>query len=254
MKVVLITQDEPFFLAENIRFLLGAMPEGVEVVGCVLSAPSPFGRKESFLRKGLKTLRIFGIDFFLRYLLRFLRVILLKEPRVKNVLDDAGVQVIELDESINANKSIDRIKALAPDLLISIAGNEIFKRPLIDLAPLGCLNLHTALLPKYRGLMPSFWVLRFGEDETGVSVFFVDEGIDSGPIIIQRKVPISGMSQQELIRKTKRIGMECVIEALIKIKEGNVETLPNEDEKQTYFGFPSREDVISFRRAGAKFF
>jgi len=55
------------------------------------------------------------------------------------------------------------------------------------LAPKGCLNLHSALLPKYRGLMPSFWVLKNNENKTGVSVFFVDKGIDSGPIFSAKK-------------------------------------------------------------------
>ena len=82
-------------------------------------------------------------------------------------------------------------------MLVSILGNQIFKRKLIDLAPKGCINLHTALLPKYRGLMPTFWALKNNEKNTGVSVFFVDEGIDSGPIIIQKKVVI------ELIRHNK---------------------------------------------------
>ena len=66
-------------------------------------------------------------------------------------------------------------------------GNQIFKKQIIELAPKGCINLHTALLPKYRGLMPTFWVLKNNEKYTGVSVFFVDKGIDSGPIIVQRK-------------------------------------------------------------------
>ena len=83
---------------------------------------------------------------------------------------------------------MDTIKYYEPDLLVSILGNQIYREPIINLASNGCINLHTALLPKYRGLMPSFWVLRNGEYYTGVSVFFVDEGIDSGPIIVQKKV------------------------------------------------------------------
>ena len=70
---------------------------------------------------------------------------------------------------------------------------------------MGCINLHTALLPKYRGLMPTFWVLKNNEKNTGVSVFFVDEGIDSGPIIVQKNISIGNMTQQELIVKTKKL-------------------------------------------------
>ena len=71
-----------------------------------------------------------------------------------------NIPIIKLNESINSFKSVNIIKSHKPDLLISILGNQIFKKPIIDLAPLGCLNLHTALLPKYRGLMPTFWVFK----------------------------------------------------------------------------------------------
>ena len=141
-----------------------------------------------------------------------------------------------------------------PDILISIAGNEIFKKPLIDLAPEGCLNLHTALLPKYRGLMPSFWVLKNREKYTGVSVFYVDEGIDSGPIITQKKFLIEDLNQEILIKKTKELGMKAIIEALQDIKNKNVKLIENNCEDMTYFSFPSRKDVIDFYKNGARFF
>ena len=159
-----------------------------------------------------------------------------------------------MKKSINASSSISQISKFKPDLLISIQGNEIFKSPIINLAPKGCLNLHTSLLPKYRGLMPSFWVLKNREEKTGVSVFFVDEGIDSGPILVQREVKIENMNQAQLIDVTKRVGMECIIEAINKILVGDICTLPNEDSDMTYFGFPEKKDVIAFRKAGSKFF
>ena len=146
------------------------------------------------------------------------------------------------------------INKFKPDLLVSIQGNEIFKKPILDLAPNGCINLHTALLPKYRGLMPTFWAIKNQEKETGVSVFFVDEGIDSGPIIVQRRVQLGKKSQRQLIRETKQIGIEAVIEAIDHIVCGQVVLTPNDDDEMTYFGFPKREDVKIFRKVGGKFF
>ena len=146
------------------------------------------------------------------------------------------------------------IKNYSPDLLISIGGNEIFKKPLINLAKYGCLNLHTSLLPKYRGLMPTFWVLKNQEEYTAVSVFLVDEGIDTGPILVQEKIKINGKSQEQLIRQTKKIGMDCIIKAILKILAKDFSTIPNDDNKMTYFSFPTREDVREFKRVGAKFF
>lgn len=139
-------------------------------------------------------------------------------------------------------------------MLISIAGNQIFKKELIDLAPEGCLNLHTALLPKYRGLMPSFWVLKNNEEYTGVSVFFVDKGIDSGPILVQEKIKIGSRTQEELIRETKKMGMDAIIKAIQKIQEGNYDLIPNSDDEMTYYSFPTRDDVKEFNKAGKKFY
>ena len=141
-----------------------------------------------------------------------------------------------------------------PDLLVSILGNQIFKKPILNLAPRGCINLHTALLPKYRGLMPTFWVLKNNEKKTGLSVFFVDEGIDSGPIIVQEEVEIGNRTQEELILLTKKLGMEAIAKSIDLIQRGEVQLIKNDNSKKTYFSFPTRKDVLEFRRNGKKFF
>jgi methionyl-tRNA formyltransferase len=103
-------------------------------------------------------------------------------------------------------------------------------------------------------LMPSFWVLKNKEEFTGVSVFFVDEGIDSGPILVQKKVKIGNRSQEELINHTKQIGMESIIECVEMIQKGGYQLIPNPAEEMTYFTFPTRKDVDEFYAAGKKFF
>lgn len=254
MKIVLITQDDPFYLAKNIDYLIDNLPSGISVTGCVVTSVSPFGRKESFAKKAFKTLNIFGFRFFLRYSIRYIFAMFSKENKVGAVLKKHHIPRIELTKSINSSISLELIKNYSPDLLVSIGGNEIFKRPLIDLAKLGCLNLHTALLPKYRGLMPSFWVLKNQESYTGVSVFYVDEGIDSGPILVQERVKINGQSQEALINQTKKIGMECIVKAISKIQNNDISTISNNSNQMTYFSFPTKSDVREFRRIGAKFF
>lgn len=254
MKVTLITQDDPFYLAENLDYLIRRLPKHTRVVSCVVLGVSPFGKRESFAQKALKTRDIFGTGFFLRYALKFALRRLRRAPGVKDVLKTHGIPVIELQKGINAPESLDRIRASGPELLISIAGNQIFKTALIKLAPLGCLNLHTALLPRYRGLMPSFWVLKNREPVTGVSVFYVDEGIDSGPILVQKEIGIAGRSLEALIEYSKRVGMDAIVEAIEKIEKGDAATMPNDASQMTYFSFPTREDVKAFRAAGARFF
>ena len=101
--------------------------------------------------------------------------------------------------------------------------------------------------------MPTFWVLKNNELKTGVSVFFVDEGIDSGPIIVQKQVLIEKRTQKQLIEITKKIGMEAIIESINLIKKNKVILKENNDAEKTYFSFPKREDVIIFKKNN-KFF
>ena len=145
------------------------------------------------------------------------------------------------------------ISSYKPSLLVSILGNEIFKEQLIKLAPYGCINLHSSLLPKYRGLMPTFWVLKNKEKESGVSVFFMDKGIDSGPIIVQKKFSMSKISHSDLINKTKKLGMEAIAEAIKKIKNDEVILIPNNNKKKSYYSFPTRYDIKEFLRGGILF-
>lgn len=254
MRVVLLTQDEPFYLAENINYLIKNLPKNVSIVSAILFDASPFGKKETFWNKAYKTYSLFGIGFFIHYGYKFLLARLNKKKSVPHVLKNHGVTQIRLAKNINDPESLEIINSFNPDLLISIAGNQIFKSKLINLAPKGCLNLHTALLPKYRGLMPSFWVLKNNEKETGVSVFFVDEGIDSGPILVQKKVIIGNMSQEQLIKHTKLIGMDAINEAIQLIISNKYSLIVNNELEKTYFSFPTRKDVKEFRQLGKRFF
>ena len=255
MKIIIVTQDEPFYLAKNIDYLLKSLPKNVSIDGFCLTNPSPFGKKENFLKKSLKTINIFGLRFFLYYSFQYLEKIFDKTKNVKYILKKYKIKNINLKGSINSKDSIEKISSYNPDLIISILGNEIFKKEIINLPKMGLLNLHSSLLPKYRGLMPSFWVLKNKEKVTGVSLFFVDEGIDSGPILLQKKIPIKNYSQKDLICLTKRIGMELIISALeILLKNEKVKCIENKEEDMTYYSFPKKIDVKRFLKGGNKFF
>ena len=254
MKILIITQNEPFYLAKNLKYLLDILSKNIEVVGCVVTDVSPFGKNESFIAKAKKTLNIFGVKFFLYYSLKYVISKINPKKNIFKLLNQNKIPIILLKKPINHNDSVKKIKSFNPDLLVSILGNQIFKEPILNLAPKGCINLHTSLLPKYRGLMPSFWVMKNNEKKTGVSVFFVDKGIDSGPIIIQREVEIGNKTQEELIRHTKRIGMECISESIDLINKSEVQITENNDLDKTYFSFPTKQDVLEFKKNGKKFF
>ena len=254
MRIIIITQDDPFYLSKSLKKLINLITEKHVIVGCVVNSVSPFGKTESFFQKAFRTYKIFGIKFFLYYSIKFILSKLNITNSLNFVLKKNNIQKITLKQSINHEKSINIIKKYSPDLLISILGNQIFKKEIINLASKGCINLHTALLPKYRGLMPTFWVMKNKEKYTGVSVFYVDEGIDTGPIIIQKKLEIGDRTQAELIKHTKMIGVEAIVEAIEKIDKGNVQTFDNNDEEMTYFSFPTKEDVKIFKNRKNRFF
>ena len=254
MKIIIITQNEPFYLADSLRYLIEILPKHSKIVGCVVNDVSPFGKKETFSTKVKKTYDVFGFNFFLHYSIKFIKNKFNTSKNVKKLLKTNSIKEIVLDKHINHKDSVSKIKQLQPDLLVSILGNQIFKDSIINLAPKGCLNLHTALLPIYRGLMPTFWVLKNNEKYTGVSVFYVEKGIDSGPIVVQKKVEIGDRTQEELITYTKKLGMEAIAEAVDLIEYDNVKLIENDAKNKTYYTFPTKEDVIVFKANGKRFF
>lgn len=254
MRVIFLTQEDPFYLAETFRRILDHVPPDVEVVAAVVLGGSPFGEKLSFLAKVRRTYEVFGPRFVWYYGRRFVRAKLDRSRSVAALFRGRGVEVLTPAGSVNAPDFLAELRRRRPDLLVSVGANQIFRRALIDLAPRGCLNLHSALLPRHRGLMPSFWALKHGDAETGVSVFFVDEGIDSGPILVQRRFPIRERSLDALLRDAKQAGAEAVVEALAKVQRGDFELMPNDAAQGNYNRFPTRNDVREFLRAGNRFF
>ena len=255
MRLVFLTQEDPFYLPKIYQYLLPKLKaEGHEVVASILFDVAPFGKKETKVKQLMDTYKVFGLGFTIHYILQYAKGILGQD--VKSVMGGNGVETIKLANRVNHPDSLAIIQSFEPDLLVSLAGNEIFKQPLFNSAKYGVINLHSALLPKYRGLMPSFWVMRHNEEKTGVSVFFVDEGIDSGPIIVQKEVLLLNRTQAELIWELKYRGADAIIEACkLVAKHGeNTPTMPNNEKEMTYYSRPTKEDVKVFKLSGKRFY
>lgn len=252
VRVLIVTQEEPFYLPSLLPRFLDELSERHDVVGAVVLSPSPYGKaSESFLRKMKTVLTIFGLRFFFYYGMRYLHSMVHGE-RVSSVISGRRIPLISLEHSINHKESLQLIADANPELTVSILANEVFKEEFLKIAP--CLNLHSAPLPRYRGLMPSFWVMCKGEKETAVSVFLVDSGIDSGPIYVQRRFSIEGLSLAELVLTSKEVGLSAMLDAIQLVEEGSKPLIANPDDESTYFGFPTRTDVLEFRRRGCRFF
>lgn len=234
MKIAIILPDDKFLVSKNLSYLINLLKKKHEIVKCILLSPSPYGKRKSFLNKIFSTYKIFGFRFVAFYGYKFILNSIFSESN-SDILKRNNIDYIKPKWSINSNESINLLNECKTEIVISILGNEIFKKKILNEFKYGCINLHTSLLPKYRGVMPSFWVLKNNEKYTGVSVFKIDEGIDTGPIILQKKVHIKpDDSQMTLIKKTKKIGMKLISDSIDLIEKGNVKYISNDNKSSSY--------------------
>ena len=132
------------------------------------------------------------------------------------------------------------IPAIAGKTVISVGFCFLFPEPFIDACEI-CLNVHGTLLPKYRGFNTLYWVLENGEAESGVTVHKVDEGADTGPILLQRSFPLSPFDMgPSLYKRTLEFEPGVLIEALDLLASGNAEFTAQEDEG--VIDYPPRSD------------
>ncbi len=154
---------------------------------------------------------------------------------------------------VNAEEFLVALRQAAIDLVLSISCPQIFKRPLIQLPAKGCLNVHGALLPKYRGLAPSFWMMANGEEQGGVTVFLMNEAIDAGDVLVQEAFPIlPDESLEQFILRSRRLHAEALLRAITLVETGHYQTRSLAKEGGSYYSFPTREAYREFRRRGRR--
>jgi methionyl-tRNA formyltransferase len=149
----------------------------------------------------------------------------------------------------------DALRSLGVDLVVSIACPQKLGKDLLRLPARGCINLHGALLPRYQGLLPSFWVLAKGEAETGVTVHWMDDAIDRGDILLQERFTIGPRDTvHTLVSRSKvGVGRELLVRAIGQIERGEAPRVPMNLEQATYFSYPDDAAVAEFRSRGRRF-
>ena len=154
---------------------------------------------------------------------------------------------------VNAPEFLEKLGALAPDVLISVSCPLIFKRPLIELPPRGILNIHGAILPQYRGVMPAFRMLANGEKRAGVSIYFVNEDIDAGDLCGQRIFDIlPDDTLDSFLRRSKAEAADLLLDVLRKMADGTVTRAPLNLSQGSYYKWPDAASVSQFRKLGRK--
>lgn len=167
----------------------------------------------------------------------------------KKVLTACPVKELALKNQIpvfsplNIRKDYEIIKELAPDLIITCAYGQIVPKEVLDIPRLGCINIHASLLPKYRGGAPIHHAIMNNEKMTGITIMYMDEGMDSGNTITSTSVEITDEDNLEtLSNKLSTLGTKMIIDALPSIINGTNERFEQDLSKVTYAPIIKRSD------------
>lgn len=201
----------PDFALPSFRALLG---EGHDIVGVVTQPDRPAGRG------------------------RALRPSLVKREALEEDLP------ILQPERARGDEFLAEIAALEPDISVVVAYGQILRREVLELPPLGSVNVHASLLPELRGAAPINWAIIRGFEETGVTIMQMTEGLDAGPILAQQATPIGPDERaSDLWARLSEMGAALLVETLALIEIGAVQPVEQDHELATYAPRLTREDA-----------
>lgn len=160
----------------------------------------------------------------------------------KQFAEERGIEVRQ-PKSLRSEDEYAALAELGPDVVV-VAAYGIFLPPdALDIPPLGCLNIHPSLLPRYRGPSPVVSAILNGDRETGVTIMKLDEGMDSGPVVVQKEVPIADMeTAPELTCRLFELGADLLVETLPEWGSGNIQAVPQDENQVTYTSLVRKED------------
>jgi methionyl-tRNA formyltransferase len=163
-----------------------------------------------------------------------------------------GVDYVAVDNP-NSSDFVQGIKDRHSDLIVSIACPFILKKPLLSAPPLGCINIHHAPLPRYKGMMPTFWQLYHGERTVGLTVHYMGEKLDEGDALLQESLSVEpGESLDRLICRSKRHAAHCLARVLRQLASGSATRRSLNHEKGSYFTFPTVSQIREFQKRGLR--
>ncbi len=158
----------------------------------------------------------------------------LASPPVKVLAESHSIPVLQ-PEKIKTPQFYEELSKFSPDLICVAAYGKILPKNILELPPLGCINVHASLLPKLRGAAPINWAIIRGERITGVTTMFMDEGMDTGDILLKEEVAIDDEDTAEtLTEKLAPLGGKLLIKTLKALRKGTLKPIPQDDSKATY--------------------
>lgn len=158
----------------------------------------------------------------------------LRPSPVKKWAMDRDLAVYQ-PENINTSESIEYLKGLEPDLIVTGAFGQILSKAILDIPAMGCINVHASILPKYRGASPIQQAIIDGQDETGITIMYMAKGMDTGDIILCKYTSIGPKENAgQLHDRLASLGRDALSEALALFKEGRPEGTPQDNTRATY--------------------
>lgn len=259
MRIEFLTQDDPLYILPLFEEFFRSQGGQFEVVR-VSSCPTMGSRSRSKLVREL--LQLYGPFGLARLLTRVAASKLMGKRRVpagaphyyslRQLCWAYGAEYRDIGNP-NAPEFVAEVKERNCDLIVSVACPYILKKDLLSIPRLGCINIHHAPLPRYKGMMPTFWQMYHGEKSVGLTIHKISERIDEGAALLQERLTIEpGETLDHLIRRSKRHAAHCLVKVLNNIQTGSVEPKPLDQATSSYFTFPTFDEIREFHRRGLR--
>lgn len=166
----------------------------------------------------------------------------LEPTPIKSAAIEAGLPVYQF-ESIKDSGAEAVLSELKPDIIVVVSYGQIIPASILDLPPWGCINVHASLLPRYRGAAPIQRSIMAGETLTGVTTMFMDKGLDTGDILMQRATEITDdMDYGSLQNRLAEIGADLLAETIGSVAQGTIQRTPQDNEAATYAAMINKDD------------
>lgn len=163
---------------------------------------------------------------------------------VKKAAVRAGLPVYQ-PQSLRSEAVTEQLRQIAPDAIVVVAFGQLLPKAVLDLPPLGCINVHASLLPRHRGAAPIQAALAAGDAVTGVTTMFMDEGLDTGDMILKREVPIGPEDDAGVLHdRLAAAGAELLVQTMEQLAAGTAPRHPQDDESATYAPRLTKEDAL----------
>lgn len=246
LRVLFVTEDDPLYVIRFFEVFLDEYPaDEFDLIG--ITVDEAF--HEPIWKTARRMLSFYGPVGFVRLCARF-AMCKLKRTSIERLANSRGVVSVPCT-SVNDPAYVERAKALEPDVIVSVAAPEIFRKGILGAARLGCVNIHSGRLPVYRGMMPNFWQLARGEETAVVTVHEMVEKLDAGRILGTLEFPLKDRDTLDrVIVGTKQEGARLMINVLRAMHRGETEPRELDMSEAMYFSFPKPADVREFRARG----